>query len=63
MRLFQSNDPCNHKSLQLHIIPSIETNMQNKLLMFVSMEEVKFVIFGFKPIFFKTYLHIVSHDI
>jgi len=43
---FQSNYPCNHKSLQLHIIPSIETVMQNHLLMFVSMEEVKSVIFA-----------------
>jgi len=34
------------KSLQLLIIPSIGTIMQNQLFMFVSMEEVKSVIFS-----------------
>jgi hypothetical protein len=36
--LFQSNDPCNHQSLQLHNIPSIGMNMQEQLLLPITEE-------------------------
>jgi len=55
-------------------IPSIGTNVHDQLLLPITMEEVTSAIFsmhfykapgpdGFQPIFFKTYWHIVGHDV
>lgn len=72
--LFQSNEPYNLHSLQLEIIPQIGQDFQNLLLTPVTTDEIKGAIFsmnsykacgpdGFQLIFFKTYWHIVGHDV
>lgn len=72
--LFVSSDHCDPQSLQLSYVPQIDPDLYSNLLAPVSMEEVKNALFsmgpykapgvdGFQPIFYRTYWHIVGHDV
>lgn len=72
--LFHNNDLCHPYSLQLGINHHTDPELQSVLVSPFTNEEVNDALFsmqsykapgldGFQPIFFKTYWHIVGHDV